>query len=70
MQAAMLTFAQCMRSHGFQNFPDPTTDDQGRPVFRWIVSQTGIDPHSSRYETQEAECEDLGGLGGPREVSP
>ena len=29
----MLAFSKCMRSHGVANFPDPTTDSQGRPVF-------------------------------------
>jgi hypothetical protein len=70
METAMRQFAQCMRSHGFPTFPDPTTDAQGRPELSWSVSQTGIDPHSSRYQTQEDECQRLGGLGGPRVVRP
>jgi hypothetical protein len=70
MENAMRAFAQCMRSHGFSKFPDPTTDAQGHPVLSWSVSQTGIDPHSSRYETTESECQSLGGLGGPRQVRP
>lgn len=27
------TFAQCMRSHGVSNWPDPITDARGRPLF-------------------------------------
>jgi hypothetical protein len=33
-------FAQCMRSHGVPNWPDPTLDPNGAPVFR--VSAAGI----------------------------
>ncbi len=29
----MLRFSQCMRSHGVPNWPDPTTDSEGRPIF-------------------------------------
>jgi hypothetical protein len=71
METAMRKFAQCMRSHGFPKFPDPTTNSQGLPVLAWSVSTTGIDPHSSQYQTKEDECQRLtGGLAGPREVSP
>jgi hypothetical protein len=30
-------FAQCMRSHGVTNWPDPTTDSEGRPLFNIAV---------------------------------
>ncbi len=63
-------FARCMRSHGLPKFPDPTLDSQGRPVFVWSISQTGMDPHSPQFEAKEAECQRLGGLEGAREVSP
>jgi hypothetical protein len=71
IETAQRKFARCMRSHGFPNFPDPTTDSEGRPVLAWSISKTGIDPHSSQYVAKEDECQRLtGGLGGPREVSP
>jgi hypothetical protein len=70
MQTAMLTFARCMRSHGFPKFPDPTTDEQGHPILSWSVSQTGADEHSSQFQTAEAECISQGGLPGPRRVLP
>ena len=38
-------FAQCMRSHGLPNFPDPTNSD-GRVVFVISISRDGFDPHS------------------------
>jgi hypothetical protein len=63
--------AQCMRSHGLLNFPDPTLDSQGRPVFVWSISRTGIDPHSSQYEAVDTECGRVtGGAPEPRAVSP
>jgi hypothetical protein len=34
---AGLKFAQCMRSHGVPNWPDPTIDSQGRPLFNIAV---------------------------------
>jgi hypothetical protein len=34
---AGLRFAQCMRSHGVPNWPDPTIDSQGRPLFNIAV---------------------------------
>lgn len=37
-------FARCMRSHGVPNFPDPTTDSDGAPIFR--LSSAGIDRQS------------------------
>jgi hypothetical protein len=70
MLTAMRTFATCMRAHGFPKFPDPTTDSGGFPALAWSISTSGIDPHSSQYESKERECTSLGGLGGPRAVSP
>jgi hypothetical protein len=63
-------FAQCMRSRGFPKFPDPTIDSQGRPVFAWSISQTGIDPHSSQYETEEDQCQRLAPAPEARAVDP
>jgi hypothetical protein len=54
----MRRFSQCMRSHGVPNFPDPTTDSQGRPVFS--VSSAGIsleESHSPQFNTAMQECE-------------
>jgi hypothetical protein len=70
MLTAQRMYAQCIRSHGYPKFPDPTLESQGRPGFQWSVGQTGIDPHSTQFEAQDADCLRLGGLGGPRAVSP
>jgi hypothetical protein len=51
-----LKFAQCMRSHGVPNWPDPTTD-QGRVVFH--LAGTGIDHHSTQIETKMTECQSV-----------
>jgi hypothetical protein len=65
-------FAQCMRSHGVPNWPDPSIDSQGRPVFRISISKLGFDPYSRRVWAEGNECShlmpDLPGL--PAAVSP
>jgi hypothetical protein len=50
-----LRFAQCMRSHGLPNFPDPTSGPDG-PVFVFNVSQDGFDPHSPQILAKAREC--------------
>lgn len=39
-------FAQCMRSHGTPNFPDPTIDSSGRPIFN--LSTVGLSSEQLR----------------------
>jgi hypothetical protein len=45
-------FARCMRSHGLPNFPDPTTDSDGAPIFR--LSSVGIDTQSPSPQVRAA----------------
>jgi hypothetical protein len=59
-----------MRSHGFPNWPDPTTDSKGRPVFAISVRNDGFDPHSAQSHTTEQECQSLTGGAGPYDVTP
>jgi hypothetical protein len=40
------TFAQCMRSHGAPNWPDPAVDSLGRPSFQ--VTKAGISIDATR----------------------
>ncbi|HEY1486285.1 MAG TPA: hypothetical protein VGF84_09275 [Micromonosporaceae bacterium] len=65
-------FAQCMRAHGVPNWPDPSIDSRGRPVFKISISKLGFDPYSHRVWTKGNECShlmpDLPGL--PAAVSP
>jgi hypothetical protein len=51
-----LKFAQCMRSHGVPDFPDPTSSD-GRVVFVISVSRDGFDPHSPQILAKAHECQ-------------
>jgi hypothetical protein len=51
-----LKFAQCMRSHGLPDFPDPTTSD-GHVEFVISVSRDGFDPHSPQILAKAHECE-------------
>jgi hypothetical protein len=66
------TFAQCMRSHGVPNWPDPSIDSQGRPVFAISISKLGFDPYSPRVCAKGNQCSQLmPGLPGlPAAVSP
>jgi hypothetical protein len=65
-------FAQCMRSHGVPNWPDPVIDSQGRPVFAISISTDGFDPYSQPIWAKGNECSHLmPGLPGlPAAVSP
>jgi hypothetical protein len=58
--AGMRQFSQCMRAHGVSNWPDPTTDSQGRPVFD--LGDHGItrsEAHSPPITTAEQTCQHL-----------
>jgi hypothetical protein len=44
-------FAQCVRSHGVPNWPDPTLDSNGAPVFR--ISAAGITRSQTRSSPME-----------------
>ena len=65
-------FARCMRSHGVPNWPDPTIDSEGRPVFVISISKDGFDPYSPQIWAKGNECSRLmPGLPGlPAAVSP
>jgi hypothetical protein len=67
MLANALKFAECMRSHGVPNFPDPTTGPDGRGiVMRLKVGQNGFSPNSSVFKSAQTKCQAL--LGGGRKV--
>jgi hypothetical protein len=69
MLSAERKYARCMRSHGVSNWPDPTINSQGMPVFD--VTKAGIDRqfvHSSLFISPNRECQRLtGGAPVPRE---
>lgn len=57
---AGLKFAQCMRSHGVPNWPDPTIGSLGRPIFN--LGGAGIShsqAHSGPTAAAIAECQRL-----------
>ena len=62
-------YAQCMRSHGVPDWPDPTVGAKGRPVFD--LSSAGIDPQSvdsSQFRSMEGECRSF--VGGSVPILP
>ncbi len=57
----MLRFSQCMRSHEVPNWPDPTTDSEGRPEFP-LERVPGTNRnywHSPRITHAGDECQHL-----------
>jgi len=58
--AHMLRFSACMRHHGVASWPDPSTDSEGRPLFRLSAHGfTRQQAHSSRITHLEQECQHL-----------
>jgi hypothetical protein len=57
-------FAQCMRSHGVPNVPDPTISD-GRVEFLISVSKDGFNPYSPRILAKARECQHVLPPGSP-----
>lgn len=62
-------FAQCMRSHGVPNWPDPSIDSEGRPGFAISISKDGFDP-DAQFRSEQEECGRRTGSPAPRAVSP
>jgi hypothetical protein len=64
--SGLRTLAQCLRSHGQPNWPDPVISSQGRneglPHFNY--EQAGIDHHSSQVLAQVSHCVQLTGFTG------
>jgi hypothetical protein len=54
--SSLRSFAECMRSHGVSNWPDPSTDSQGDPIF---YLQGQIDENSPRIVTKIHACQHL-----------
>jgi hypothetical protein len=68
MLTAEVRYARCMRSHGVPNWPDPTLNSQGMPVFdvtRASMSRQFI--HSSLFRTPNGECQHLAAAPVPRQ---
>lgn len=59
--AEALEYAQCMRSHGVPNFPDPTV--QNGSVGFSITAGDGVDQNSPQYQSARQACSSLRGGG-------
>jgi hypothetical protein len=56
--AKELKFAQCMRSHGVPDFPDPNTNGG-------FSGTSTVNPSSPTFQNAQSTCMQLSGLGGP-----
>ena len=61
--AALLKYAECMRSHGIANFPDP--QENGHQIGFSNTAMTGIDQNSARFKGAQSACKALLPGGGP-----
>lgn len=62
MMALGQKFAECMRSHGVSNWPDPSLDPEGKPIFDltghgWAPGQW----HSSAIVAKSRQCATVAG---------
>lgn len=55
IMTGLLNFARCMRAHGIPDWPDPSTDRNGQPVF----DISGINPDSPRVSNTADACTHL-----------
>jgi hypothetical protein len=60
--SGLRTMAQCLRTHGVPNWPDPVVDSHGLPHYPY--DQAGIDHHSSAILSKVQACVDLTGFQG------
>jgi hypothetical protein len=60
MYGALLKFAQCMRKHGIQDFPDPQDG-------RLLVPRDRINVNSPQFKSALNACRDAGHVGGGSE---
>ena len=60
--SGLRTLAQCLRTHGEPNWPDPVLNSRGLPHFNY--EQAGIDHHSSQVLAKVQECMQLTGFQG------
>lgn len=63
MQASSLEYAECMRSHGVANFPDPEVSEGHVKM----TVPRGVNPSSPTFAKAQEACHELmvGGPGGP-----
>jgi hypothetical protein len=64
VKANALKMAQCMRSHGVPNFPDPTVKSGPGGGIGVQLGGAGVDPQSPAFEAAQRKCKPLMGLPG------
>jgi hypothetical protein len=57
MQAKLLKFAQCMRTHGVPNYPDPIFSNGG--VSQAIGKESGLSPNSPTFQAAQKACQSV-----------
>jgi hypothetical protein len=64
--SGLRTLAQCLRSHGEPNWPDPVISSEGghQAGPHFLYAQAGIDHHSSQVLADVQTCVDLTGFQG------
>jgi hypothetical protein len=65
MTAKALSYAQCMRSHGIQNFPDPTVQDNSHAKGVGFNISGGVDTSSPQFKSAAKACQRQTGFGQP-----
>ena len=60
-QSSAIKFAQCMRSHGVPNFPEPKVSG-GRVM---LLVGKGVNPNSPQFQAATRACQKLAPGGGP-----
>ena len=65
MTAKALAYAQCMRSHGITNFPDPTVQDNPHEKGVGFSMPAGVDDNSPQFKSAAKSCQKLTGFGHP-----
>jgi hypothetical protein len=53
----MLKFAECMRSRGITNMPDPAVDSQGVTFGISPASKGELNPHSPQFQAAQQACQ-------------
>jgi hypothetical protein len=66
IEAAGLRFAQCMRSHGVPDYPDPTFNFNGGGVSEseGTPKGSGLDPRSATFQAAQQTCQNASRTGG------
>jgi hypothetical protein len=61
-EAHLLQFAQCMRSHGFADYPDPIIMANGQPGFDKAAGSSDLNPHLAKVQAALNACRHYAGF--------